>query len=194
MIDYLVKWNILLLISFSSWNFGGGVITSFRYTCIFMCVCVCHSPLGPQMERASIIYCTAIVGWIWYSRLLEDMNEHSYHSVGVLYQHTTECEENNIKWTLRRFWFDTKKKLIVTKKKLTPYNKRYLLQTTNAIYSDNKRYLLQTTNAIYFRQQTLSTQTTNAIYYRQQTLSTSDNKRYLLRQQTLSTQTTNAIY
>ena len=27
-------------------------------------VCVCHSPLGSPMERASIIYCTAIVEWI----------------------------------------------------------------------------------------------------------------------------------
>ena len=35
---------------------GGGVITSFRYTCIFMCVmcvCVCHSPLG-RLKKSSL--------------------------------------------------------------------------------------------------------------------------------------------
>ena len=78
--------------------------------CDVCVICVCNIPSEPQMKRASIIY-TAIVEWIWCSRLLEDMKEHSHHSVGPYYTSTPKCEENNIKWTVRRFWIDTKKKL-----------------------------------------------------------------------------------
>ena len=107
-------------------------------------VCVCHIPLELQMARASI-YCNAIVKWIWCTRLLEVMNEHSHHCVGILYQHTTKCEENNIKWTLlRRFWIDIRNNLIVTKKKLIVIMKKLTTRQQKLATSLNnlKNYLL----------------------------------------------------